>query len=153
MSTYDPRLSHFDLDMARGSQGELFVKDLQRMLAEKTGQIEVKTDAWFVHTNRLYIERECLHRDGVWRKSGIDVTKAKLWAFVLGKHPGALIFETEWIRRAMVISASDSPKNLEAKCTYGQNPTRGVYVYVSQIIRARELGLDENKSRDSVSAG
>lgn len=142
--TYDPKLSHFDIDMARGAQGELLVLDICKMLAAGNGNIEVKRDAWFVHSQRFYVERECQGRDGVWRKSGIDVTKAKLWAFVMGAHPGIAIFETAWLRRAMELAAKDE-RNRKAECAYGKNPTRGIYVYISHLIKTREPSLDEHR--------
>ena len=137
MSNYDPRLSHFDIDIKRGKNGELFVNDICKMMADGTGEIEVKTDHLFVETNRLFIEHECRGRDGLWRPSGLAVTKAKLWAIVLGRQnpdrmlPAIIIVETEWLRRA-VAEARKHKGNL-AECKYGENPTRGVCIYVNQI--------------------
>ena len=134
---YDASLSHFDLDIRRGKNGELFVDDIRAMLADGTGTIEVKSDHKFVETNRLYIELECRGRDGQWYPSGLQVTKAKLWAFVLGRQkpdkllPCAIIVETEWLRRA-VAEAAKHPGNLSS-CDYGENPTRGVCIYINQI--------------------
>jgi hypothetical protein len=54
--TYNPALSHFDLDMKRGAAGELFVLDICKMLAEGSGTIEVKTDYRFFEKQRFYIE-------------------------------------------------------------------------------------------------
>ena len=143
MPRYDPALSHFDLNSKRGSQGELFIADLRKALAENSATIEVKTDAWFVKSKRLYVEHECRGRDGTWRPSGIETTKARLWAFVMGAHPGALIVETEWLRRACRLSLEISPKNW-TECIYGQNPTKGVYVYIEHLIAMRDKALDEH---------
>jgi hypothetical protein len=140
--TYDPALSHFDLDLKRGAQGEFFVQDVAEMLADGSGRTEVKTDAWFVHSNRLYIEHECQGRDGQWRPSGIAVTKSKLWAFRLGKHSALFVFDTDWLRRAYELAKSDA-RNL-TKCSYGENPTRGVYVYLNHLMKTRDTSKDEH---------
>lgn len=150
MTAYDPRLSHFDIDFERGAQGELLVTDIRRMLADGSGTIEVKTDFRFVEFQRFYIERECRGRDGTWRPSGIAVTKATFWAFVLGKHPGIFIFDTDWVKRATEFAAQDERNH--ASCDYGENPTRGVLVYLNHLMKTREdydgqddfaKGLDE----------
>jgi hypothetical protein len=139
---YDPRLSHFDLDMARGRQAELWIDDIRKSLAESSAEIEVKRDAWFPKTARFYVERECCGRDGRWRPSGIATTKAKLWAFVFGAHPGALILEVRWLQRA-VVEAQKRPGNT-ASMDYGQNPTRGIFVYQGDILKARDMLKDEH---------
>lgn len=143
MSTYDARLSHFDIDLDRGAQGELLVLDIRRMMADGSGSIEVKTDARFVEKQRLFVERECRGRDGIWRPSGIAVTKARLWAFVLGEHPGILLFETEWLKRAVDLAAQNT-LNLTG-CDYGRNPTRGVLVYMNHLVQTRDKALDTNR--------
>jgi hypothetical protein len=129
---YDPTLSHFDIDMKRGAQGELMVLDICDMLRAGSGSIEVKTDFKFAETKRFYVERECRGRDGKWRPSGINVTKAKLWAFVLGDLNGCFVVNTDWVLRATERAAAD-PRNLKS-CDYGENPTRGVLVYFNHFI-------------------
>lgn len=129
--------SDFDIDMARGMQGQLFVDNVQRMLKEKTGQIEVKTDYWFATTGRWYIERECLSRGGNWKPSGIQTTKSKLWMLVAGRKPNlmlpfACVIGVLWLRRAVAVAVR-SPANHKS-CDYGENPTRGVLVYVNNHI-------------------
>jgi hypothetical protein len=131
---YDLSLSHFDHDVERGAPGELFVLDICRMLAERSGSIEVKLDHRFTEESRFYIERECRGRDGTWRPSGIAVTKATLWALVVGVQkpdrmlPMVVIVATDWLRRAVAL-AEKHPRNLR-ECKYGENPTRGVLVYI-----------------------
>jgi hypothetical protein len=134
---YDPRLSHFDIDMPRGRQGELFVSDIQAAFSEGRARIEVKTDYKYFDYNRLYVEQECRGRDGIWRPSGINITKSGLWAFVLGGFPGMFIFETAWVRRALDDALSLSPKNA-VSCDYGENPTRGVVITLNHFARTRK---------------
>lgn len=128
---YDPSLSHFDLDLARGRTGELFVDDICQMLGNRSIEIEVKNDDKFEEYRRLYVEHECRGRDGVWRSSGLNVTKAKVWAFVVNNRSGVLIFETDWLRRAVALARKD-PRNIK-ECKYGENPTRGVVVYLAHL--------------------
>jgi hypothetical protein len=139
--SYNPALSHFDLDMKRGAAGELFVLDICKMLAEGSGTIEVKTDYRFTEKQRFYIEIECRGRDGKWRPSGLAVTKAKLWAIVVGKQPNDMlpmmfVFDTHWLQRAAALAAKDQ-RNLRT-CDYGKNPTRGVLVYINHFVRTMD---------------
>jgi hypothetical protein len=142
--TYTPALSRFDIDIERGKTGELFVDDICRMLADKTGQIEVKTDHLYLKTKRFYVEVECRGRDGVWRPSGLRVTTAKLWAFVYGRKtpteamlPAVFIIETDWLKRATDLA--DSLKN-NFEHPYGENPTRGIGVTMHHIAKTAPGG-------------
>lgn len=146
---YDPTQSHFDLDRERGQQGELFVDSVREALAKKNSRIEVKTDAYFVSANaakkrvgRFYIERQSRGRDGFWYKSGIETTKADLWFFVFGRHPGGFVIDTDWLRRATLLAAKDE-RNL-TECSYGENPTRGVFVYMTHFLDTRATDRDEH---------
>lgn len=134
---YDPSLSRFDVDLPRGQQAELWVVDVCDMMGRRSGEIEVKCDYRFVDTGRLYIELECCGRDGRWRPSGLATTAARLWAFKLGNYPGAFVFSTEWLRRA-VEHAKSHPLN-HSECTYGENPTRGVLVYINHFRATRDF--------------
>jgi len=146
---YDPALSHFDLDRARGIQGELFVDDVRDALATKNGRIEVKTDAYFFSASamrfgkqqRLYVERECL-RSGEWQPSGIETTRSEIFAFKFGKHAAFIAFATEWVRRAVALAERDARN--AGSCDYGKNPTRGTYVYMTHFLLTREIDKDEH---------
>lgn len=142
--TYDPSLSHFDLDFARGAQGQLFVDNITKMLGDGSGRIEVKTDAWYVKSRRLFVELECQGRDGVWRLSGLNTTKALIWAYVLGKHELAIFIETEWLRKAVGKASQDKRNTESAKCSYGENHSRGCYVYLDHILNTRDMSRDEH---------
>jgi hypothetical protein len=133
---YDPRLSHFDLDLKRGVQGELFVYNIREMFGKGAGSIEVKTDYRFLETRRFYIEYACCGRDGKWRRSGLVTSKATFWAFVFGEWPGMFIVDTEWVRRA----ASLAWRNPEYRvaCEYGGNPTQGVVVTIEHFILTKQ---------------
>jgi hypothetical protein len=143
MALYDSSLSHFDLDRERGEQGELFVRNVRKAFAEN-GRVETKTDAWAIKTGRIYVELECRGRNGTWYPSGLATTRAELWAFVLGKHPGMYVVETAWLKRAVPAAIARDKRNAEAKCKYGENPTRGVYVYPIDFLNTRNVSQDEH---------
>lgn len=73
--------SDFDLDFANGREGEQLVESLL------TGglTVEVKRDLRWKDTGNLFIETECYYiSKEAWAPSGLAVTKAAYWAFVLG---------------------------------------------------------------------
>ena len=51
---------HWDRDLARGKQGEMFVDDVLKAIQEQ--RAEIKRDAWWPITNRLYVETHCRKR-------------------------------------------------------------------------------------------
>lgn len=132
-SGYDPTLSHFDIDLKRGAQAELFVKDIQKMLASGTGEIEVKADERCLDTGNFYIEYECQGRDGKWRKSGICVTKAKILAITLGPFPCVVYISVEWMLRACKLAWKDTRNRKMMQ--YGENWTKGVLVRWEHILK------------------
>ena len=73
-------LSSFDLDFRYGYAGEKLVEEL--LTNGKT--VEVKRDRRWHETGNLYIEFDCwFNSTQSWQPSGISVTKADYWAFVL----------------------------------------------------------------------
>lgn len=71
--------SNWDLDLRAGELGESKVADLLSL-----DTVEVKTDRRWRQTSNLYIETECYYvADNAWKPSGIRVSKATHWAFVL----------------------------------------------------------------------
>jgi hypothetical protein len=139
---YNARLSDFDIDMKRGAQAELLVADICRSLGNGCGSIEVKRDSWIVHRERFYVEYECKRASGHYEPSGIAVTKAAFWAFVAGAHALLFVFSTDILKRAARKAYLD--KSRRGECKYGKNPTRGVYVYLRDIIAERDTSFDEH---------
>lgn len=138
-------LSDFDIDLKYGRGGEAYVGDICRLLTEggADGTIEVKRDAVFVWTQRFYVEQECRSRGGLWKPSGIATTNAAYWAFVMGSHPGFLVIETSWLKRAVDMAAQDSRNKIS--CDHGENPTRGTGVYLNHLLKTRDWQLDKTK--------
>lgn len=153
-ATYDPSLSHFDVDYKRGAQTELWVKSLTDALQNGSGTIECKRDSYFISEHaedrlrscggslRVYVELCCRSKVHGWEPSGLSTTRATLWLFQWGCHPGGIVVSTEWLRRA-VDRAVNNPEN-HASCSYGGNPTHGVFVSLGQLLLTRDKNLDEH---------
>lgn len=72
--------SDFDLDFSYGYSGEQLVEAL--LTNGKT--VEVKRDRRWKDTNNLYVETKCWYvKSQSWEASGLLVSKAEYWAFVL----------------------------------------------------------------------
>jgi hypothetical protein len=129
------RQPDWDINLAEGAQAELWVLDVRRSLAG-TGTIEVKAPKPFLREQTFYVELECRGRDGIWRPSGINVTKAVLQFFKFGCLPGGLVVETEWLKRACRIAYQKPAARKE--CQRGSNPTHAVVVGLGDLWLARE---------------
>lgn len=89
--------SDFDLDFANGKEGETLVEEL--LTGGRT--VEVKRDLRWRETGNLFIETECFYisKKG-WAPSGLSVTKADYWAFVIGES--TFIVPTQILRDSVV---------------------------------------------------
>ena len=90
----DIKRSDFDIDLRYGQEGESYVKQLLNIET-----IEVKRDKRWKNTGNLYIEVWCWSDNNQeWYPSGLQVTKATHWAFVLEETviivPVAQLIET-----------------------------------------------------------
>jgi hypothetical protein len=132
---------HWDRDLARGKQAEFWVADIVKAFCEQ--RVEIKRDAWWPITRRIYVETHCV-RSGEWCDSGINDTASPVWAFVAGGHPFMLVLTIEHLRRATALAVARDPRNGEAEEKDGSHPTRGVFVYEKDIMDARDVSLDEH---------
>jgi hypothetical protein len=119
----------FDIDVAFGAQGELFVANIIDSLS-KRGSVEVKMDARYADTGNVYVEYKCKRADG-WNWSGIATTQAAFWAFVLGMDTFCFVVETETLKDA-VRERWGNP-NSHVECTKGSHPTKGVILPVNWL--------------------
>ena len=115
-------LSDFDLDLETGKEGEEFVRSL------RTGRltVEVKRDLRWKDTGNLYIESQYWSKTGVWVESGISITKAAYWAFVL--QGSVLIVPTDVLKN--VVSLWGKPID----CIIPPNPSRGYLVQPEDLL-------------------
>lgn len=129
------RQPDWDIDLEKGAQAELWVLDLRKAFAGKA-QIEVKAPQPFLREQTFYAEYECCGRDGIWRPSGFQTSKAPLHFIKFGSLPGGLVVETQWLIRAARIAYGKPSARKE--CMRGSNPTRAVVVGLADLWLARE---------------
>ncbi len=118
-SRAEPR---FDRDFTYGRQGELQIGEFLDWIATGNGRVEVKRKRYLDH--RIYVETHCdKGRTGVFQPSGINVTAAHLWAFVLDDTGIHISIPTDLLRQAL-----DDPSSRDAEERDGSCPTRGKLV-------------------------
>ncbi len=116
-------LSSFDLDFRYGYAGEQLVEEL--LTNGKT--VEVKRDRRWHETGNLYIEVECWYNSTQsWQASGIAVTEADYWAFVL--EESVLIIPTLNVIQAV------NKYGREINCEIPPNKSRGFLVTVNDLL-------------------
>jgi hypothetical protein len=119
--------SNWDLDLRAGLLGESVVADIL-----KADTVEVKTDRRWYETGNLYIETECYYKSSnSWEPSGIAVSKATHWAFVL--EDSVLIVPTFRLREAI----HEHPRPIT--CNIPPNPSRGHLVTPALLIELIRL--------------
>jgi hypothetical protein len=117
--------SSFDLDFGYGRKGEQLVEEL---LTEGK-RIEVKRDRKWWSTNNIYIEVECFFRKSMsWEPSGINVTEAEYWAFVLEK--AVIMVPTDHVRYAV------HHRGREITCEIPPNLSKGFLITVEDLLEA-----------------
>jgi hypothetical protein len=107
-------LSDFDLDYTFGAAGESLVNEL--LTGGKT--VEVKRDRrWWV-TGNIYVEVECWYNNSqTWEPSGLTVTKADYWAFVL--ESGVVMVPTNHVKYAVKVFGRAITCNIEPNFSKG----------------------------------
>jgi len=132
--------SNWDLDLRAGLTGESRVADLLSL-----DTVEVKTDRRWHETGNVYIETECYYNASQsWEPSGIRVSKATHWAFVL--EDSVLIVPLHRLKEA--IWESDRP----ITCNIPPNPSRGYLikptVLLEHIRNARANEIAEHNEHE-----
>lgn len=75
----------FDADFSRGSFGEDLINSMPAMFQES--KIEVKTDYRAIETGNFFVEYQQQNvRSFNWKPSGINVSTADYWAFVIPQN-------------------------------------------------------------------
>jgi hypothetical protein len=116
-------LSSFDLDFRYGYAGEQLVEEL--LTNGKT--VEVKRDRRWHETGNLYIEVECWYNSTQsWQASGIAVTEADYWAFVL--EESVLMIPTINVIQAI------NKYGREINCEIPPNKSRGFLITVNDLL-------------------
>lgn len=116
-------LSSFDLDFRYGYAGEQLVEEL--LTNGKT--VEVKRDRRWHETGNLYIEVECWYNSTQsWQASGIAVTEADYWAFVL--EESVLMIPTINVIQAI------NQYGRQITCEIPPNKSRGFLITVNDLL-------------------
>jgi len=116
-------LSSFDLDFRYGYAGEQLVEEL--LTNGKT--VEVKRDRRWHETGNLYIEVQCWYNSTQsWQASGIAVTEADYWAFVL--EESVLMIPTINVIQAI------NTYGREINCEIPPNKSRGFLITVNDLL-------------------
>ena len=114
--------SNWDLDLRAGLTGESKVADLLSL-----DTVEVKTDRRWHETGNVYIETECWYvNENAWKPSGIRVSQATHWAFVL--EDMVLILELWRLKEA--VWETGRP----ITCNIPPNPSRGYLIKPSELV-------------------
>ena len=136
--------SSWDLDFRDGEIGESKVADLLHL-----DTVEVKTDRRWVETGNLYIETECYYQnDDAWKPSGIRVSEATHWGFVL--EDSVLIVPLHRLKE--IIWESGRP----ITCNIPPNPSRGYLITPAQLMehvriaRGREIAEYEEHQQNEM---
>lgn len=130
----------FDIDLKYGVGGEVQVQQLLDWVVSGNGLVEVKRkrilDLWF------FVETHCdKGRHGTYQPSGISVTTASTWFFVLGDSGITVSFPTD-VLRAMLNDASVRDKEeMDGLC-----PTKGKLINLSVLLFRYKQHLDQIKA-------
>jgi hypothetical protein len=125
-------LSSFDLDFSYGKEGENLVEQL--LNGGKT--VEVKRDRKWHQTNNVYIEVECWYlKSQSWQPSGLSVTQADYWAFVLER--GVLLVPTS------IVKATVQAWGREITCEIPPNRSKGYLITVENLLAGMKIWKEE----------
>ena len=117
-----PANSDFDIDFKFGKEGEDTVANI---LSIET--VEVKRDKRWKETGNLYIETDCWYNASQsWEKSGLSVSKATHYAFVL---ENMVVIVTTPDLKAIV-----EKKGRAIECKIEPNPSKGYLIKLSDIV-------------------
>jgi hypothetical protein len=117
--------SDFDLDYGYGLQGENLVDALLR----GANTVEVKRDRRWWDTGNIFIETECYFQTSQsWEQSGLSVTKAEYWAFVL--ESGVILVPTNHVKYAVKIFGR------AITCDIEPNRSKGYLIKADDLLTA-----------------
>jgi len=130
--------SSWDLDLRDGELGESKVADLLSL-----DTVEVKTDRRWKDTGNLYIETECWYvGDESWKPSGVRVSEATHWAFVL--EDSVLIIPLHRLKEA--VWEVGKP----ITCNIPPNPSRGYLITPAELLlHVQTMRLREIQEHDA----
>lgn len=121
-------LMPFEDDVAWGGEAERLFGEVLLLPFES---VEVKRDGRAHETGNLFIEAE---QGSPWRPSGLSVTKARLWVFVLAS--GTMIVETPERLRELTAGLP-----LVEQKRDGLTPARGFVLPIRDLLRVQKISF------------
>ena len=135
-SRAEPR---FDHDLRYGQEAESRIKDLLDWVISDNGRVEVKRKR--ILDWKIYVETHCdKGRTGEYAPSGINVTTASMWFFVLGATGMHVAVPTCLLRQAVLEASSEDKEERDGSC-----PTRGKLIDLAVLLyrlKQEEHGAD-----------
>lgn len=124
---------NFDIDLARGLVGENLVEQLPEMIA--MGKVEIKTDYRAVETGNFYVETWQYSQPDATdrRKSGINITTADSWAFVIPQTLSMYLIATEHLKSLM--RQNDYPETRQPIINDSTNASIGRLIPVADVAK------------------
>lgn len=128
-----PQNKNFDFaqDLQFGKAGEQRVIDVLNELVNNS--MEVKTDRY--RNGNMVIETDQNPGNRGWKKSGINVTKAKWWVYVYALEGSIVIIEIERLKRFLRLNKhlfNERTKRMLAENS--DNPAKGFILKPNQVM-------------------
>jgi hypothetical protein len=136
ISKAEPR---FDRDLTYGKQGELLIGTFLEWIANGNGRVEVKRKRYL--DLDFYIETHCdKGKTGEYTLSGISVTTAEMWAFVIGESGISVMVPTVELRLML-----EDPSTRDRSESDGNCPTRGKLVNLGALLYRHKRSLEPKR--------
>lgn len=129
MTVAEPR---WDRDLAYGQQGELQVDEYLKWIAKGNGRVETKRKR--LYDLEFYVEQQCdKGRRGQYQPSGINVSEADVWAFVVADSGVAFIIPSRILRASLQHKSVRPKEEKDGSC-----PTKGTLVHLMAMLKTAE---------------
>lgn len=124
-------------DLAVGKMGEMIFMNFLECLDNEL--FEVKFDQY--RNGRMVVEVEQNPRGNGWKPSGLMVTKAKWWIYVLSPE-SFIAVEVERLKRYLEVNNQMEKKTFAA---YSENPTRGFLLMPEDVSKLLSSDLYDRR--------
>lgn len=138
----------FDLDLKWGIEAERKIRKLFRCFVSDDPRVEVKRKRYI--DLKFYIETHCdKGRTGCYAPSGISVTTAELWAFLIDDSGLYILMPTRLVRDALDEATTKDVEEADGNC-----PTRGklidFHVILYRLQQERKRAAEQCQSPNPV---
>lgn len=131
------RQFNFQKDLAYGREGEMLIDGFMEALSG--GSVEVKSDR---HRNgKMVVETDQNPRgsvDGqgnkVWVKSGINITKAEWWVYIISPEGGFIVVSVARLKRFLRLNAYRYNENTKWDFGSADNPAKGFLLKPNEVM-------------------